>query len=309
MNLLSEPNKVSSNYNQDWYFEKTRSSDTLIITAGDSWTYGGSIKNNREEKIYGSLLAQEFKADFINIGFCGGSNLDIVNATKYIVGSLKKEYNKIFLIFTLTESTRDLCIITQFPNVYNNLKGKDWPHISDLNLNNINKIDEDNLRETLFYDTAKLWIELRGKNNIKDIISTSEKVVLDSIDNLKHDTNNFVKLCGRNFSHFLNPRKNCLEKIWTEIISEKGGMSSYPKSLLFLTSKIGSGRLIEYQKKFNCISNFKTDLELEVEKALKGIEWLCNSKYNSNIATKHPLETAHRWYMEYILENIKYNSI
>jgi hypothetical protein len=41
------------------------------------------------------------------------------------------------------------------------------------------------------------------------------------------------------------------------------------------------------------------------EQSEQAIDWLSNSPYNSQYATRHPLEQAHKWWAEYLLGTIK----
>jgi hypothetical protein len=60
-------------------------SEQLLITVGDSWTYGDSlgqtrVRDGRDDPehrlshVYGSLIAEELKADWINLALPGISN-------------------------------------------------------------------------------------------------------------------------------------------------------------------------------------------------------------------------------------------
>lgn len=95
---------------------KSRESRTLIVTAGDSWTWGDSlgqtkVREGRDDEqyrldhVYGNLISQEIKADWINIALPGISNHRILNWVG-IAMSRKLPYNQITCIITLTESGR-----------------------------------------------------------------------------------------------------------------------------------------------------------------------------------------------------------
>lgn len=102
----------------------------LLITVGDSWTYGDSlgktkVRNGiddtdyRLEHIYGNIMAERIWADWMNLALPGGSNTLMLNwLEKLLAKNLK--YNEIVCVITLTESGRhedlqliDRSLITQ----------------------------------------------------------------------------------------------------------------------------------------------------------------------------------------------------
>ena len=106
--------------NSSWFIpHNSGSADTLLITAGDSWTFGDSLgkiystnKDDlpaRQSQVYGRHIANYLNADWFNDGKCGGSNFEIhVSIKNYINGlnSRQKKYKKVYVIVTLTESAR-----------------------------------------------------------------------------------------------------------------------------------------------------------------------------------------------------------
>ena len=68
---------------RSWLHEDISNKDILLITVGDSWTWGDSLFDidistpnydnpNRVKHIYGAKLAELLNADFVNVGECGG---------------------------------------------------------------------------------------------------------------------------------------------------------------------------------------------------------------------------------------------
>ena len=64
---------------------QNRDSDSMIITVGDSWTYGDSLgktcvreglddTQHRLAHVYGNLISQELGVDWINLALPGISN-------------------------------------------------------------------------------------------------------------------------------------------------------------------------------------------------------------------------------------------
>ena len=73
------------------YCYKSRDSDRLIITIGDSWTYGDSlgktkVRNGiddteyRLNHVYGNILTEQLAADWMNLALPGGSNFWMLNS-------------------------------------------------------------------------------------------------------------------------------------------------------------------------------------------------------------------------------------
>ena len=54
-----------------WYHDNLIGSDSLVITVGDSWTWGDDLTPNndneyRKQLVYGTQIAKKFKFDFLN---------------------------------------------------------------------------------------------------------------------------------------------------------------------------------------------------------------------------------------------------
>lgn len=86
----------------------------LVITVGDSWTWGDSLGDvsvrYRSDHVYGKYLSEYLDSDWINYGFCGGSNNNILKALNLILQNVLDDYG-----FNLDQ------------NEYNTLAGEDWP--------------------------------------------------------------------------------------------------------------------------------------------------------------------------------------
>jgi hypothetical protein len=89
-----------------------RNSDVLVVTCGDSWTWGAFLSENDDEEFrltytFGNLVSTELNADWLNLGQSGSNNFFIaeqVEAFSKIVPQL--DYKKIYLICTFTEIGR-----------------------------------------------------------------------------------------------------------------------------------------------------------------------------------------------------------
>lgn len=93
-----------------------RKSDSMIITVGDSWTYGDSLGKTRVREgiddtehrlshVYGGLIAEELKADWINLALPGISNRQMFIWLEQLLARRVHSANTTCII-TLTESGR-----------------------------------------------------------------------------------------------------------------------------------------------------------------------------------------------------------
>ena len=98
------------------YHYKSRYSDRLIITVGDSWTYGDSlgktrVRNGQDDTeyrldhVYGNLLTEQLNADWMNLALPGASNYCMLNWLGQLLDHRYK-YSNVTCIITLTEAGR-----------------------------------------------------------------------------------------------------------------------------------------------------------------------------------------------------------
>lgn len=111
--LLSIPNWSKI---QNPYYYADRNSRELIVTVGDSWTYGDSLGNTkvrngqddteyRLDHVYGNLLTQQLGTDWMNLALPGASNYCMLNWLGQLLDR-KYNYQSITCIVTLTEAGR-----------------------------------------------------------------------------------------------------------------------------------------------------------------------------------------------------------
>lgn len=105
---------------RQWYHEDIQDRDTLLITVGDSWTWGDHLGRIdwetatddpvRLTQIYGRLLANSLDADWVNLARPGCSNYWMLEQLQNVHAHLlrvKDRYKKIHVIVTLTEDLRE----------------------------------------------------------------------------------------------------------------------------------------------------------------------------------------------------------
>ena len=293
--LESIVNKTSSHGN-NWYHEVNRKSKTLLICAGDSWTWGDSLDpDTRTQQIYGALISQDLNCDFINIGLPGESNLIVKDYLSKVKNALRKKYKKIHVIFTLTESTRDLVSVCDYcENTYNFIKGNSWTPFDKLESNNYNLLEKE-FPDSHILDTIRLHLALSNCNTIESTLQIIEDLTVSAIKDIFPNT-----IFGRNFTSWSTLSHATAKLTWTEVIAIKGKLSSPPVELYFATHDMGAKRIIDYNKKFNRIPDFKENILVHLERTTELIDWLVDSPHNSNKGSKHPLEDAHKWWADYL---------
>jgi hypothetical protein len=89
----------------DWV---RQGSDRLLITIGESWTWGDSLGEKRLESVYGRQLANMLGADWCNVAECGQSNLWIANKLAWVSEQLPAwGYSDVDIVLTMTEVGRE----------------------------------------------------------------------------------------------------------------------------------------------------------------------------------------------------------
>lgn len=98
--------------------------DTLLVTIGDSWTWGGGLsihkghgtsvveeddqKTLRLNGVFGTKVAKELDSDFLNLSLPGESNGWIANYFEKLVDNFDfSPYKKVFVVITMSEVARE----------------------------------------------------------------------------------------------------------------------------------------------------------------------------------------------------------
>lgn len=92
----------------------SRDSDTLLVTIGDSWTWGAdlTLDNNDESRlryVYGNQVSEFINSDWLNIGQRGTSNFWIYHNIRRLAQLIPElTYKKIIVVCMFTESARSI---------------------------------------------------------------------------------------------------------------------------------------------------------------------------------------------------------
>ena len=141
-----------------FYFVDNKS-DTLLVTVGDSWTWGAELQD-RTADCYGSLVASALNYDLLNLGQQGSNNFWIAekcNELTQIIPGLS--YKKIIVVCMFTEVGRGFN--TNYDSEFNFVE---W------------FIDNDNfykLLEEVNATCVSKILELKQFNNVEIIFGTN----------------------------------------------------------------------------------------------------------------------------------------
>jgi hypothetical protein len=101
--------------NNSWLQEKTntfdfisRSSKTLLVTIGDSWTYGGDLAPQlRQQQVYGNQLSTMLQSDWLNLSLPAQSNFWIASMVEEFTAIYNQlNYDKVILVCVFTGAGR-----------------------------------------------------------------------------------------------------------------------------------------------------------------------------------------------------------
>lgn len=259
-----------------WLYESIQHHESLLITAGDSWTWGDSLcgidtsKNiydvpDRVNSIYGTLLAKQLDTDFINLGICGGSNAEIFDSAKFLLDLVKENYKQITVIFTLTENGREA-------------------------------------------HGDRLWVP-EEQDSLEEYLSAYEKNMFNSFAELKTQYE-FVKfIIGRNFTYSFSENCNILDdmlvkKTWVDCLADYQNKLNYPDDVRFISS-IAVVPLHKLLKDINLYKKYKFEFMSLYASSDLAVTWLEQSNLNYKKATKHPTELGHKIWADYLYSIIK----
>jgi len=102
----------------------------LVVTCGDSWTWGADLTPNDDKEFrvthaYGNIISDKLSADWLNLGLSGSNNFFIAERTEELSKIIPLlNYSKIYLICTFTEIGRSFNshhdVYLDYINYFNN---------------------------------------------------------------------------------------------------------------------------------------------------------------------------------------------
>lgn len=247
------------------YDARLESRDTLLITIGDSWTWGDSLgqakaRESRDDPeyrlkhIYGNLIANKLNADWINVAIPGESNTWMVEKLSELLDSgITKHYSQTYITVTLTELGRK-------DDYFALVKHKD----------------------TITTDT---------------VFATISQEIHDKINLLKDNYPEVKIVVGYNFVDPV-PNNKVLPDTWLDLLYKDNSMSCHIVLSEHITILCNWLRELTTIHKFE-IRNWELGL---IERSLARVNRLDNSKYNNTEDSRHPTEDGHAIWAEHLFD-------
>lgn len=268
-----------------WLHQENNNQDTLLITVGDSWTWGdhlGSINWTtiyddpiRLPTIYGKKLSEKLNSDWILLARPGCSNYWMLKKLKLFfsqIKELKSKYKRIIITVVLTEDFREFEYAKELEYTE--------PYYSLID-NSIDLFD--------FLQQAENLL-------IKQFIT-----LFEDLDVEYFITRAFTDIWPKNKAEF---QPHLLDKTWCDVFQTQVGFDRYYQVVPFIgqMSINGITKLIDYSKDKKAIlkNNF---VEIEA-KITARYNFFAASWYNIKGSSWHPNAMGHEIFAEYLFEKI-----
>jgi hypothetical protein len=274
-NILPAYFTIASPYNSHYKINTNtfdfvdRNSKKLVITSGDSWSWGADLtpnddENHRLEHTYGNIIAKQLNADWLNLSQRGSNNFfiaDRIEELEKIITSL--DYNKIYLICTFTEIGRS----------FDSHHDRYIDYVSWFENNIVNELDFDKFLYFLNAECLTRIQQVVKKHNIELRVGS-----------------NFVDSLG------IDTADNFLKTPWFRLLGIDCPVVGYTGTT-GVTRLLDAEQFIPGSKK----SLFKSWFAKLVDTA-KYIDQVCKS---NKLVSTHPTANGHRIWADYIIESIK----
>lgn len=275
-----QPNWTADNvytYRQ-WYEEDIQGRDTLLITVGDSWTWGdhlgcidwNSASNDpvRLTQIYGRLLSNFLGSDWVNLARPGCSNYWMLEKLEDIRPCIEQStYKKIYVVVTLTEDLRE----AQYTR-----------------------------RINITEPYQQMWT---GSDSIEGFLRQVENYLLLNLETYFKGLPQVQAFVSRAFTDTWpgNTSPLLLDKTWCDVIQDHVNFDNYQRPVPF----IGQMSTDPLKEKY-IRNNVERKLEFLDIMERVGTRWqfLGSSTYNLKGSTCHPNPAGHRIWAEYLYYKI-----
>jgi hypothetical protein len=260
---------------REWLYQNKSNKKNLLITIGDSWTWGDSLgattldyndKQTRYSQFYTNKLAEKLDCDWLMIAWCGVNNNWIIDQYKIIQNAINKNYyknyNKVYVHVCLTELFREIRNIS-FQDLFNK--------------NQIKNFDE----------FCKLYFEITVLNKLK---------IFTPITNFHLFSKNFWDI-DTNCDQY-----NFVNDNWQQLLFEKANIQD--NELLPALSNIGIDPLVDFLKK-NKFKNLEHEFSKLLIKINKRIDNMISCPLNHKKMTKHPTAEGHQIWADYLYDYYK----
>ena len=266
----------SSSY-RTWYSEDIQGKDTLLITVGDSWTWGDHLGRIdwdqylddpvRLEQIFGRHLANMMSADWVNLAEPGCSNywmLERLQDIQHLLASNK--YQRTVVVITLTEDLREATYTQRFD--------VETPYAQ-------------------FYSQCQ---------SLEDFLISVEQFLIANINQYAAQLPHVEFYVSRAFTDFWQKYNDplVLDKTWCDVIQDHVQFPSYTKPVPFVAQMAITPLTQKYLR-----DSYKAEFVDIMERVKFRWNFLGSSKYNLKGSTCHPNPDGHRLWAEYLFTQIK----
>jgi hypothetical protein len=261
---------------RQWYSEDIEDREVLLITIGDSWTWGDHLGCIDWEKasddpirltqVFGRRLADKMDADWVNLARPGCSNYWMIEQLGAIEQYLYT-YKEVHVVITLTEDLREATynrvvdLIPQYTNFWNN------------------------------------------SSSLKDFLIQVERYLFDNLMAIFNNHRSINWYVSRAFtdSWAQNTSSMLLDKTWCDVIQDQIKFDNYQKPVPF----IGQMSITPLTDKF---IRDNTDRKIEFLDIMErvGTRWnfLGTSEYNLKGSTCHPNPAGHQLWADYLFTKL-----
>lgn len=243
-----------SQVDSPYYFYQTNS-DSLLITVGDSWTWGDSLGNTKARlkkddadyrlaHVYGRLISQQLNSSWINLALPGISNYQMLSWLEHLLQITPLDYKKIHCVITLTESGRHEEIQLLNPLI-------------------------DSLQENL------------------------QLIVSNTYSRIQQLQNKYSQIRFVTAHNFTDPGKNYsgVEQSWLEVML---GQRIQNQTHVVVSEHI---QQLNWDRVYPDTANI-------IDRALARVDLLDKCEYCVKEDSRHPTESGHRAWADYLLEQI-----
>jgi len=261
---------------RQWYYEDIQDRDTLLITIGDSWTWGDHLGCIDWEKasddpvrltqIFGRKLADKMSADWVNIAKPGCSNYWMIEQLGAIEQYLYT-YKEVHVVITLTEDLREATY---------------------------NRVVDLTPQYTNFWNKS---------SSLKDFLIQVERYLFDNLMAIFNNHRSINWYVSRAFtdSWAQNTSSMLLDKTWCDVIQDQIKFDNYQKPVPF----IGQMSINPLTDKF---IRDNADRKIEFLDIMErvGTRWnfLGTSEYNLKGSTCHPNPAGHQLWADYLFTKL-----
>jgi hypothetical protein len=260
-----------------WYHEDIQSNDKLLITIGDSWTWGdhlgcidweqASDDPVRLTQIFGRKLADKMGASWVNIAKPGCSNYWMIEQLGAIEPYLYN-YKEVHVVITLTEDLREATY---------------------------NRVVDLTPQYTAFWESS---------NSLKQFLVQVEQYLFNNLEAIfnRHPMINWYVSRAFTDSWTENPKLFLLDKTWCDVIQDRIHFDNYQKPVPF----IGQMSITPLTEKFIKDNAERKSEFLDIMDRV-GTRWnfLGTSEYNLKGSTCHPNPAGHELWADYLFSKLR----